>query len=158
VVTIVYAQILALLELNENSLQVVKCLKRSGHNVIAFDTFTQAIAVLQEHNEIDMIISDVHLKNGGDVFDFLRWLKSHPRVGGTPLVLFSFNPTEMAKHLEDGIRTSARILGAAKYITMEKFDSDEFLKQINSLFPTVGQIVELNEDEEEPSAPLLESP
>jgi CheY-like chemotaxis protein len=137
------AQILALLELDENSVQVVKCLKRSGHTVIACETFTAAINILQRPHKSDLIISDVHLENGGNVFDFLRWLKEHPTAVTVPLVLFSFNPTLLAKHLEDGIRTSARLLGVAKYIRMDSFDSDEFRKQIDSLLPAVDKATEL---------------
>lgn len=129
------ARILALLELNENALQVEKCLKRSGHDVVAVPTFKRAIAMLHQHYKIDLIISDVHLENGGSVFDFIRWLKNNPPADSAPLVLFSFNPTPRAKYLEDGVRTSARFLGVSKYITMETFDADEFRKQIDSLLP-----------------------
>jgi CheY-like chemotaxis protein len=144
VVNQVSARILALLELTENSHQVVESLTLSGHNVIACDTFTKAVAILQQPHTIDMIISDVHLENGGNVFDFLRWLKVNSVANGTLLVLFSFRPTALAKHLEDGIRTSARMLGVAMYITMNSFDSDEFRKQIDSLLPEGEKATELS--------------
>jgi CheY-like chemotaxis protein len=127
------ARILALLEFDENWQQVVKSLKLSGHEVVACETFLKAISVLQKPLKIDMIISDVHLENGGNVFDFLRWLKNNPFAHNPPLVLFSFQPTKLAKHLEDGVRTSARLLGVAMYITMNSFDSDDFRRQIDSL-------------------------
>jgi CheY-like chemotaxis protein len=132
------ARILALLELDENSQQVVKSLKLSGHQVVACETFSEAITILQQPLQIDMIISDVHLENGGNVFDFLRWLKSNPLPRNPLLVLFSFRPNELAKHLEDGVRTSARLLGVALYITMNNFDSDDFRKQIDLLLPGDG--------------------
>jgi CheY-like chemotaxis protein len=126
------AQILALLELDENSTQVVESLKRSGHNVIACKNFVHAIIILQEKH-IDLIISDVHLENGGNVFDFLRWVKKNPATIETPFVMFSSKPSEMAKYVEDGVRISARVLGASMYVSMDKFDSDELRKQISSL-------------------------
>ena len=41
----------------------------------------------------------------------------------------------MAKFLDDGLKTSARLVGVAMYITMENFDCDEFRRQIDSLLP-----------------------
>jgi len=125
--------ILALLEQDENSHQVVKCLALAGFDVIACETFTQAIEILKNQPKVEMIISDVHLENGGSVFDFLRWLRDNPAYAETCLVLFSFRPTKLAKHLEDGVRTAARILGVVKYITMETFDSGQFCKEIESV-------------------------
>ncbi|MBU6455107.1 MAG: response regulator [Cyanobacteria bacterium REEB67] len=124
------SQILVLLELDENSRQVVNCLSQAGFDVLACQTFTEAMDVLDQHPKIEMIISDVHLQNGGTVFDFLRWLRASDNHSGTSLVFFSFKPTELAKHLEDGIRTAARLLGVKKYITMDCFDSALFCKKI----------------------------
>jgi two-component SAPR family response regulator len=130
------AQILALLERDECSCQVVKSLKGAGHNVVLCANYDDALRFLQR-TQVALIISDVHLENGGSVFDFLRWVKRHPIIGATPFVLFSCTPTSRAKYLEDGLKTSSRLLGAAKYITMDRFDSDEFNRQIDSLLPAV---------------------
>jgi CheY-like chemotaxis protein len=123
-------KILALLELDENSHQVVTSLTLAGFDVIACQTFSEAIAVLKREPKIEMIISDVHLQNGGTVFDFLRWLKTNGTSSSTSLVLFSFRPTALAQYLEDGVRISARLLGVKKYITMQTFDSELFCKEI----------------------------
>src|SRR5579883_2628439 len=109
------ALILALLEEHDNSKQVKACLESCGHEVFVVDTFVKAKALLKTQN-IDVIISDVHLENGGSVFDFLRWVKKLERTADIPFVLFSAKPSPMAKYLADGVRTSARMLGAAKYI------------------------------------------
>jgi CheY-like chemotaxis protein len=141
------AQILALHEKDETSREVVESLSSSGHNVVLAETFTEAIDILQGLHVIDLIISDVHLENGGNVFDFLRWVKKNPSsVGRTPFVLFSFEPSMMAKHLEDGLRTSARILGAVKYIAMDCFDAVEFRKQIDALLPKSEQQEKVHSD------------
>jgi CheY-like chemotaxis protein len=129
-----HALILSLLEEHENSHQVTESLKQSGHTVIQSQKFTHAISLLQSQH-VDVIISDVHLENGGNVFDFLRWVKNNPSTKDTPFVLFSCQPTLRAKFFEDGLRTTARVLGAALYISMEIFDSDEFRKVIDSLLP-----------------------
>jgi DNA-binding response OmpR family regulator len=134
------AQILALLELDENSLQVVESLKRSGHDVIACKNFVDAIGVLQDKH-IDLIMSDVHLENGGNVFDFLRWVRRNASSLETPFIMFSSKPSEMAKYVEEGVRISARMLGASMYVSMDSFDSDELRKQISSFLPAVNQAV-----------------
>jgi CheY-like chemotaxis protein len=138
VVNTVCPRILALLEEDKNSRQVVESLTRSGHNVVLVQTFPKAIDVFEQQHKIDLVISDVHLENGGNVFDFLRWMKRNPATSAIPFVLFSSHPTEAAKYLEDGVRVSARMLGAAKYITMGTFDSHEFRKQIDSLLPGIA--------------------
>jgi CheY-like chemotaxis protein len=130
------AQILALNEQDATARRVVESLKAAGHSVVACDSFAEAIDILTRGHVIELIVSDVHLENGGNVFDFLRWVKKNPTsVGDTPFVMFSFEPSKLAKHLEDGVRTSARMLGASKYISMESFDSEDFRKQIEGLLP-----------------------
>ncbi|MBS1996144.1 MAG: hypothetical protein JSS86_07530, partial [Cyanobacteria bacterium SZAS LIN-2] len=52
-------------------------------------------------------------------------------------VLFSCRPTPMARHLEDGLRIASRMLGAAQYISMERFDGKILREQINLLLPSV---------------------
>jgi len=143
----VHALILALHEDNQNAQQVTRSLKLSGHGVIESLSFTHAITVLNNQH-VDLIISDVHLENGGNVFDFLRWVKKNPSTKDTPFVLFSSEPTTRAKYFEDGLRTTARMLGAALYITMEIFDSDEFRKQIDSLLPIQEQPIALSINKE----------
>jgi CheY-like chemotaxis protein len=131
----VSALVLGLLEDYENSKQVIKSLELSGHTVQVVRAFTEAMKILERPQRIDLIISDVHLENGGNVFDFLRWIKRNPATKDIPFVLFSSEPTEIALHLEDGIRTSARMLGASMYISMREFDSNQFREMISSLLP-----------------------
>jgi len=132
VVSSVCAQILALLEQDDNIQQVIESLTRSGHDVIRSKNFNDAISVLQ-NKTVALILSDVHLENGGNVFDFLIWATRNPLTCKTPFVLYSYQPTALAKHLEDGIRTTARLLGAASYITTDSFNSGDFRKQIDTL-------------------------
>jgi len=80
-----------------------------------------------------MIISDIHLQNGGNVFDFVRWVKKNPGTMDIPFVMLSVEPSRTAKYVEDGLRTTARLLGVRKYILMEKFDSEEFREHIDLL-------------------------
>ena len=99
-----HARILALNEdINgEASRQICDSLRRSGHRVIQSLSFAIAIDVLKTER-VDLIISDVHLQNGGSVFDFLRWVKGNSLTKDTPFVLFSLKPTPVAKYVEDAV-------------------------------------------------------
>ena len=130
--------ILALLEHSEQADMVKDCLSQAGHDVHAVDTFSKAKLSLKT-GSFDLIISDAHLENGGSVFDFLRWTKSQPHLKSIPFVLFSLEPTGIAKYLSDGVRTTARLFGAARYITMDKFDADILHNTIAELLPDADQ-------------------
>ena len=136
-----HALILALHEDDEHSYKVADGLTKSGHTVILSKNFPHAISVLKEKH-VDMIISDIHLQNGGNVFDFLRWVRKNPSTQETPFVMLSSAPSKTAKFIEDGLRTSARLLGVTKYITMENFDSDGFCKQIDLLLEPSDEAIE----------------
>jgi len=126
-------RILALLENDSNSLQVVNCLENSGNQVTVCRNYKAAIEKLSKPSNVDLVISDVHLENGGNVFDFLRWVrKEGSALASTPFVLYSYQPSPIAKHLEDGLRTTAKLLGAAHFISCDVFD-DEFVNEIEGL-------------------------
>jgi len=128
------AKILITMEHVKQQELIGDCLESVGHKVTKVDTFHNAMEVLRGSN-IDLIISDVHLQNGGSVFDFLRWVKGDPHMRTTPFVCFSAEPPEVGKYLADGVRTAARALGAARYIAMETFDGPTLLHEIEWLIP-----------------------
>lgn len=128
------ARILALLEHPEAMELVTDCLEHFGHSVYRADKFQDAMEILRQR-EVDLIIGDVHLQNGGSVFDFLRWVKGDPHTHAVPFICFSTEPPEVPKYLSDGVRTAARALGAAKYMTMEHFDRRTFMEEIDWLLP-----------------------
>ena len=125
-------KILALLEDPKNMQQVSECLEQSGHCVFRANRFDAALQILEDHR-VDLIVSDVHLQNGGDIFDFLVRLHISPLLQNIPFVCFSFQPTELADYLATGVQTAARILGAAGYISMKTFDPEDFASQINQV-------------------------
>jgi response regulator RpfG family c-di-GMP phosphodiesterase len=130
------SQILALIEADEQAKEVIKSLKRLGHKVVACTSYTEAIRLI-ECSQFALVISDVHLENGGNVFDFLRWVRRNRSSRETPFVLYSCKPTLRAKYLEDGIRCAARLLGATRYVSMDNFDTNEFRRLINTVCPPV---------------------
>ena len=143
------AKILITMEHEKQRLQIGDCLEAVGHKVTKVDTFHNAMDVLRSA-DFDLIISDVHLQNGGSVFDFLRWVKGDPHMKATTFVCFSAEPPEVGKYLADGVRTAARSLGAARYIAMEQFDGPTFLHEIEWLIPErkVGSYYSGSEHEE----------
>lgn len=128
------AKILALIEHESDMDLIAGSLADFGHIVYKFDKFQDAMETLR-HSDVDMIIGDVHLQNGGSIFDFLRWVKGDPHMRAVPFVCYSAEPQEVSRYLADGVRTAARALGAAKYITMEKFDKLAFRSEIEWLLP-----------------------
>ncbi len=113
--------VVALIENKDHAQKLTACLNAVGHDVHVVDRFSQAKEILHGYH-CNLIVSDVHLENGGSVFDFLQWVKSDPLLSGIPFVLLSLEPTVIAKYLSDGVRITARHLGAAQYIVMEEFD------------------------------------
>lgn len=128
------ATILALLEHPKTMNPIAQELEHFGHVVLKADNFHDAMEILR-HRDVNLIIADVHLQNGGSVFDFLRWVKGDPHLRKVPFVCYSTEPVEVPKYLSDGVRTAARALGAARYITMEQFDKAQFRAEIEWLLP-----------------------
>src|ERR1700722_16739375 len=128
------ARILVTMEHPEEMKLISDSLEHFGHCVTQSATFHAAMEFLRSA-DFDMIISDVHLQNGGSVFDFLRWVKGDPHMRPVPFVCFSAEPKEVGKYLADGVRTAARALGAARYVSMPQFDGPAFLHEINWLIP-----------------------
>jgi CheY-like chemotaxis protein len=128
------AKVLVTMEHEDQRKLIGDCLERVGHEVTKVDTFHNAMEILRSA-DFDLILSDVHLQNGGSVFDFLRWVKGDPHMRATPFVCFSAEPPEVGRYLADGVRTAARALGAARYITMDHFDGTALLHEIEWLIP-----------------------
>jgi CheY-like chemotaxis protein len=128
------SKILALMEHPKPMVLIADSLERLGHIMHKANNYQDAMSILRQH-EVDLIIADVHLQNGGSIFDFLRWVKGDPHMRSVPFVCFSTEPVEVPRYLSDGVRTAARALGAAKYMTMEKFDRDVFVAEIDWLLP-----------------------
>ncbi|MBC7997870.1 MAG: response regulator [Leptolyngbya sp.] len=128
------SRILIVLELEETATSVAESFKTSGYKVTLCKDFTAAKKILDSKN-IALIIADVHPENGGSVYDFIRYAKKNPSTQAIPFILFSLQPTRLAKYLEDGVRTTARLLGCDMYLSMEYFDQEKFQMGIESFLP-----------------------
>ena len=110
---------------------VLEC---AGHSVLSVNSFYKAKALLFAH-ACDVILTDVHLENGGTAFDFLKWVKLDPLLGSIPFILMDLMPKELARYLRDGMRIAARELGAIKYISMNQFDPVVFIAEFSEFRP-----------------------
>ena len=128
------AKILVTMGNEDERKRIAECLERVAHEVTQADTFHNAMEILRS-KDFDLILCDVHLQNGGSVFDFLRWVKGDPHMVSTPFVCYSAEPPEVGKYLADGVRTAARSLGAARYIVMPTFDGAALLHELEWLIP-----------------------
>lgn len=128
------AQILVLTDHRETMESVAGSLEHYGHVVLKTNTSYAAKDILLQRT-VDLVVGDIRLQNGDSIFDFLRWVKGDPSLRSIPFVCLNIGPQEAPKFLSEGVRTAARTLGAAKYITMEQFDSTTFRAEIEWLLP-----------------------
>lgn len=128
------ALVIALLEDPQQARTIKSCLHDAGHVVLVVENFSKAKVALRE-GPCDLILSDVHLQNGGNVFDFIKWVKRDPVLKPIPFVLLSIEPTETAKYLSDGVRVAARFFGAAKYISVLKFEPASLMAELAEFLP-----------------------
>jgi len=139
------ARILALLEDPELHAAMMGRFKRARHEVRIVQSLAQAKQALQEYS-FDLIISEVHLENGGSAFDFLTWVRSDPARRPIPFVLLSINQSDLGRFLEDDVRKAARHLGAAKYISMKRLDPVLLAEELAPLLPGVPRLMKSGND------------
>jgi two-component system chemotaxis sensor kinase CheA len=98
----------------------------AGYEVIAVDGADRALALREQGNDFDAIISDIEMP-GMSGFDFADAVRSDPRWAQVPLVALSSHATE--KDFERG-----RQVGFNDYIA--KFDRDALLQSLASTIAT----------------------
>jgi hypothetical protein len=96
-------------------------------------TIDQAMPLLK--NDLDLIISAVHLEYDGSVFDLLKLAKANPATSHVPFVFYCSQSSTFARSVRDGLQIASRALGADKYITMEDFDVKELRYQFIEFLP-----------------------
>jgi CheY-like chemotaxis protein len=138
----VAASVIALLENSDHGVLLKSCLKESGVNLSVVDSYVKAKALVRLQ-PCSLIFCDVHLENGGSVFDFLKWVKDDAQLRSIPFVFLSIEPSFLAKYLADGVRVAARQLGAAKYISMEVFDAAHLQQELVEFLPKQEQSTQI---------------
>ena len=125
----VMARVVALIENQEMADSLRHCLSDHGCELSLAYSFDSAKALIAEQG-CDLIISEVHLENGGSVFEFLEFAKSLPNSSEIPFVLLSVKPSKVANILRDSLLFTASQLGAAKYVSMEEFDCESLVHEL----------------------------
>src|SRR5687768_3692455 len=118
------ANILVVQDVDQTSVDIKLSLEPHGHQILIAKDVASAKTLLQAAC-FDLLICSAHLNNG-TVFDLLNFVKSDPNRRSIPFVCFSCNPTDLAKTLDESVRTTATLLGADKYIAQDKFEPQKF--------------------------------
>lgn len=121
------ARVLVLQEKEDNIRNIAECLPDC--KITNVDTVHQAYSALQSQN-FNLIISAVHLEYDESVFDFLEECKRHPKSKDIPFVFYCARTSTFARSVRHGLEIAAGVLGADKYITMEKFDMQKLRSEI----------------------------
>lgn len=118
------------------------CLSRS-HTVETVDSISSAMDMLKQSEQPDLdrstfsiIVCAVHMEEDRlSVFDLLKWARGNPPLQDTPFFLLCTHQSEMAKYMVDAIRQAGSSLGASSYLTMEGFDADYLVSEVERHLP-----------------------
>jgi CheY-like chemotaxis protein len=128
-------RILALKERPEYALALKELIEPHGYEVLIVHTIEEALETLHRV-QVSMVILAVHLQEG-NVFDLIRAIRIDPdsRIRKVPMVCLNVNPRLHATYLNDSLETSAKALGADRFITMEPYDAVRLWKEIEKMLP-----------------------
>src|ERR1700677_113186 len=118
------ANILVVQDVDQNTVGIKSSLEASGHQILIAKN-VEGAKMLLEAASFDLVICGAH-QNNGTVFDLLKFVKSDQNRRHIPFLLFCLNPTELAKSVDESMRTTARLLGADKYVTQDVFNAELF--------------------------------
>jgi CheY-like chemotaxis protein len=124
------ANILVVQDVEQDKLDIKSSLEAGGHQILITKNVEGAKMLLQAAS-FDLVICGAH-QNNGTVFDLLKFVKNDQNRRTIPFLLFCFNPTDLARSIEDSVRTTAKLLGADKYITQDIFNAEMFRTEIES--------------------------
>jgi CheY-like chemotaxis protein len=131
------ANILVVQDVEQNIVDIKLSLERSGHQVLIAKSVASAKTLL-EAASFDLLICGAHL-NEGTVFDLLKFVKNDPNRRSIPFACFCCSPTDLAKSMEESVRSTAKLLGADIYIAQDTFNPEQFRAAIESLLPPVAE-------------------
>jgi response regulator RpfG family c-di-GMP phosphodiesterase len=123
--------ILAVQDEGESNVDLKPGLESAGHQVLTAKSVEGAKALLQAAS-FDLVICGAHLNNGM-AFDLLKFVKCDPNVRHIPFLLFCSNPTDLAKSVNESMRSTAMLLGADKYTMQNAFSAEQLRIEIESL-------------------------
>jgi len=123
-------------------LQALRKSLETHHCLFFAKSIDEALSIL-ETNQIDLIISRVHLERAS-VFEFIKAVKQNPLLSSIPFVCFCGKRTEIAKLLDETLAKAAHMTGADRYLILEQFcsendccDFDRLRREIESCIPEI---------------------
>lgn len=125
------ANILVVDDGEQNLANIKLSLHPAGHQILIAKSVDAAKTLLQAAS-FDLLICGVHLSNG-TVFELLNFVKHDPDFRKIPFACFCGKQTDLAKSLDNSMRSAARLLGADRYISHTTFDAEQFQIDIASL-------------------------
>ena len=129
-----YLASILVLETAKNVNDLKGALEPRGHKIISISTIADGMRLLRERSDVDLVVSAVHLVDES-VFDFLKQIKADSELTNIPFVFLCTHASAMARFTNEVNKTASLILGACKYIVMEKFDADRLILEIESCLP-----------------------
>jgi response regulator RpfG family c-di-GMP phosphodiesterase len=130
---LVKAQILVLVDAELEVQALKECLTKRGYTLIVCSTVSQALSILKI-KEIDLIVTQVHLVNECS-FDFLREVKSDPKLCAIPFAFVRLNKSPLARQIDDVVAKPGMVLGAQKYVSAEGLEPGVVCRQLEECLP-----------------------
>ena len=131
------ANILVVQDEGQNAVDIKPCLEPGGHQILIAKN-VEGAKILLEAASFDVVICGAHLNNG-TAFDLLKFIKSDQNRRTILFLILCCNPTDLAKSVDESMRTTAMLLGADKYITQDEFNAELFRTEIESLLSGTHQ-------------------
>lgn len=122
------------LDNQENINTLTEACRKAGHQVVPVLRISEGMNFLDTKDHIDIVVSRVHLEHES-VFDFLKEVKSRPQHKDVRFMMVCENPGELAKAVDETVRTAAEIMGVDKYLTMNGYDVKRLIKEIAAIVP-----------------------
>lgn len=125
-----------LLDTEEHIEKLKFACKAAGHEVVPAPSIEAAMAFLERRDHVDVIISGTHLENES-VFDFLKRVKSEEMHKHVTFVMLSLEPGPTGMVLDTAAAMAGRFLGADHCITMNQFDANALIAQLEKMLPAL---------------------
>lgn len=108
--------------------------KSAGFSVVPAHSIEESFAFLEGEDHADVIVCAAYLEDE-PLFEFLHRLKSHHVHHRTMFMALALAPGPNGVVLNPTVEKVGRLLGADVFISMQKFDADLLVAEIQKLLP-----------------------
>ncbi|MBS1995511.1 MAG: response regulator [Cyanobacteria bacterium SZAS LIN-2] len=114
--------------------------KEAGQVVVAAHSIEEAFAFLDGTNHADVVVCAAYLEDES-MFEFLRRLKADPNHQTTKFMALALDTSQTASKLISSTEKAAWLLGVDAFVSMEKFDPERLIVEIEKILPPVPAVV-----------------